>query len=183
MTQLPAIRDRDKVEKSLQRLQKLATLMDDQFELPIIKHRIGLDPIIGLIPGGGDWVTWGVSAYIIVEAIRLKVPIPILFKIGKNITGDFLVGYVPGVGDILDAIVKANKRSVKLILDYFDVRVVPDTGPKTMIEVPQSVETKSGSSNWRYPIGFAMIGFFGVLALVPLAITYLFYTWWVSGSP
>ena len=83
-------RTRAEIEQSLKRLDRIALLMDDQFEIPIIKKRIGLDPIIGLIPGGGDWVVWFVSVYVFWEAARLGAPLPLLVRMASNIAVDLL---------------------------------------------------------------------------------------------
>ncbi len=178
-TELLTLPERQKIERSLSRLSKLATLLDDQFELPIIKKRIGLDPIIGLIPAGGDWISWTVSTYIIWEALRLKVPLRVLFGIAKNITVDFLVGYVPGVGDFMDILLKANKRSVGLLLTHFDA--VPLALEDTSVKIPErSIAKPTSSAMIRYPVGIGLVVFFGMLALVPIAITYFLIQMWVA---
>ena len=171
--------ERKKIERSLSRLSKLATLLDDQFELPIIKQRIGLDPIIGLIPGVGDWVSWVVSVYIIWESLRLKVPLKILFGIGKNITFDFILGYVPGVGDVMDIVIKANKRSVSLLLNHFDAS--PITKEVETITLPVTATQKPTSpAIIRYPLGLGLIFFFFLLALIPISLSYLFLQWTIG---
>ncbi len=171
--------EREKIERSLSRLSKLATLLDDQFELPVIKKRIGLDPIIGLIPGGGDWISWVISTYIIWEALRLKVPIRVLFGIGRNITTDFLVGYVPGIGDIIDVLLKANKRSVDLLLKHFNASVVSTENQSIIL--PENAHIKPTSSALiRYPLGVALVTFFAILAAIPLTLTYFLAQWWFA---
>lgn len=177
--ELLTLPERQKIERSLSRLSKLATLLDDQFELPIIKKRIGLDPIIGLIPAGGDWISWVVSTYIIWEALRLRVPLGILFGIGRNITTDFLVGYIPGVGDFMDVLLKANKRSVGLLLTHFDA--APITIEHNNVKIPEgSIAKPTSSALIRYPIGISLVVFFGILALVPIAITYFLMQMWLA---
>ncbi len=169
--------ERQKIERSLSRLSKLATLLDDQFEIPILKKRIGLDPIIGLIPAGGDWISWTVSTYIIWEALRLKVPLRVLFGIGKNITTDFLVGYIPGVGDFMDILLKANKRSVDLLLNHFEA--TPITIEHESVKIPETAIAKPTSSALiRYPVGVSLIIFFGIMALVPITLTYFLLQMW-----
>lgn len=173
--------ERQKIERSLSRLSKLATLLDDQFELPIIKRRIGLDPIIGLIPGVGDWISWVVSVYIIWESLRLKVPLKVLFGIGRNITMDFMLGYVPGVGDIIDVLVKANKRSVSLLLKHFDASPLTQEVETTLSPIitlpPTATEKATSSAIVRYPLGIGLIFFFFILASIPLTFSYLVFQW------
>lgn len=173
--------EKKRIERSLVRLTHLSKLMDDQFELPLVKQKIGLDPIIGLIAGGGDWIGWAVGSYIIWEAIRLKVPVSIMFKIARTITLDFLMGYVPVAGDLVDVLFKANKRSVDLLLKHFEVEM--PTEHRDRVEVPDNALEKPTSS-WpvRYTLGIAMICFFGVLAIVPLVLTYYFFKWWFTGT-
>lgn len=143
---LPAVRvaEKKRIERSLVRLTHLSKLMDDQFELPLVKKKIGLDPIIGLIAGGGDWIGWAVGTYIIWEAIRLKVPISIMFKIARTITLDFLMGYVPIAGDLIDIVYKSNKRSVALLLKHFETEA-PDIH-RDRVVVPDSALDKPTSS-------------------------------------
>jgi len=129
------------LERSLGRLRSLARLMDDQFELPIVKVRIGLDPLIGAIPGGGDWVTWLVSIYILWEAMRLGAPVPELLKMAWNLTLDVLVGYVPVVGDLADVAIKANRKNVDLVFEHFEV--VPNVSQPGIIVVPPSALQKT----------------------------------------
>lgn len=171
--------EKKRIERSLVRLTHLSKLMDDQFELPLVKKKIGLDPIIGLIAGGGDWIGWAVGAYIIWEAMRLKVPMGIMFKIARTITLDFLMGYVPVAGDIVDILYKSNKRSVELLLKHFETEQ-PDIH-RDRVEIPDSALEKP-TSPWpiRYAFGITMILFFGVLALVPLTLTYYFFEWWFT---
>lgn len=165
-----------RIEASLTRLDRLARLMDDQFELPVIKVRVGLDPILGLIPGGGDWVSWTVSLYILFEAVRLRVPVKVLFGIGWNSTADLLLGYVPGVGDVVDVIYKANRRSVRLIMEWFDAR--PNTRARDLIEVPIVALEKPKAGPERWLIAAVLVAALTAVAAVPVVLLW----WWLSGS-
>ena len=100
------------IEESLQRL---GWLMDDLFRIPIIGWRIGLDAIVGLIPGLGDTATSLVSFYILASAVRYRVPKVTLLRMGMNIAIDYLVGSLPVVGDLLDAWWKSNQMNVELL--------------------------------------------------------------------
>ena len=163
-----------RIERALGRLDRLSKLMDDQFELPIVKVRVGLDPIIGLIPGGGDWVSWTVSLYILFEAIRLQVPAKVMLGIGWNATSDLVLGYAPGVGDFIDILYKANRRSVKLILDWFEAQKNPTT--PDIIHVPQTALEKPKSGPERWLIGAVLVLVLTAVAALPFAAL-----WWVFG--
>lgn len=101
-----------------ERLSKLAYWMDDRFRIPGTHWRIGLDGLIGLIPGVGDGVTATLSAYIVLEAQRLGVPKAILSRMLWNIAVDGLVGTIPVVGDLFDIRWKANRKNICLLNEY-----------------------------------------------------------------
>ena len=102
-------------QKRVQRVRQLAKLLDEAILIPGTNKRIGLDPVIGLIPGGGDTVTMLMSAYIVVEAAILGIPATTLLQMVENIVVDTLVGTVPVVGDLFDVVSKANMRNLKLL--------------------------------------------------------------------
>jgi hypothetical protein len=99
----------------LKQVNTLAWLMDNSLALPLVNYRVGLDPLIGLIPGVGDIIGAIVSSFIVVQAVRMGVPSPILAQMVTNIAIESLVGIVPIVGDFFDATFKANVRNVELL--------------------------------------------------------------------
>jgi hypothetical protein len=104
--------ERGHVDKSLERL---SWLMDDLFRVPVLGWRFGLDALIGLIPGLGDTTTSLVSFYILVSAVRYRVPKITLLRMGLNIAIDYVVGSLPIVGDLADAWWKSNHMNVDLL--------------------------------------------------------------------
>lgn len=106
--------------RRLERLRSLAHLLDDHFAIPGTRYRIGLDGLIGLVPGIGDAVTTAISLYIVLEARRLGVPVGKLGRMGLNVGLDALFGAVPLVGDLFDVAWKANKRNLNLVLEHLD---------------------------------------------------------------
>lgn len=165
-------KEKQRIEKALSRLDRLAHLLDDQFELPLVKTRIGLDPIIGLIPGGGDWVTWVVSLYILFEAVLLRVPLKVIARIGTNVTADLLLGYAPGVGDVADVFFKANRRSVGAIIDHFDGKNDPRAPER--VKIPETALEKPRSGFERWPVALFLVALFTALAAVPILVI-----WWL----
>jgi uncharacterized protein DUF4112 len=89
--------------------------MDDLFRVPILGWRFGLDPLIGLIPGFGDTATSVVTFYILVNAVRYRVPKITLLRMGLNLAIDYVVGSLPVVGDFFDAWWKSNQKNMELI--------------------------------------------------------------------
>ena len=107
---------------SINRLRTLSRLLDEAIAIPGTNYRIGLDPLIGLLPGGGDLVSSILSAYMVVEAARLGVPKESLVRMVVNIILDTLAGTVPVVGDLFDVAWKANVKNLELIESHMDVR-------------------------------------------------------------
>ena len=101
-----------KIDESLERL---SWLMDDLIRIPGLNWRIGLDALVGLIPGFGDTATSLVSFYILASAVRYRVPKVTLLRMGVNLGIDYLVGSFPVVGDLFDAWWKSNQRNVELL--------------------------------------------------------------------
>jgi hypothetical protein len=93
----------------------LAQLLDNSITIPGTSYKIGLDPIVGLIPGIGDLIGAVLSAYIILEAARAEVPGFLLFRMLVNLGFDTLLGAVPAIGDLFDAAWKSNTRNVALL--------------------------------------------------------------------
>jgi hypothetical protein len=107
-------------EVAVHRIERLAHWLDDRYRVPGTGFRVGLDGIIGLIPGVGDVATSLLSAYIIYEARRLGVPRSVLVAMLGNLGIDFVVGAVPLVGDVFDIGWKANRRNVRMLLRHLE---------------------------------------------------------------
>ena len=96
-------------------IERLSWLMDDLFRIPVLGWRFGLDALVGLIPGLGDTATSLVSFYILVAAVRYRVPKITLLRMGLNIALDYVLGSLPLVGDLFDAWWKSNQMNVELM--------------------------------------------------------------------
>jgi Domain of unknown function (DUF4112) len=103
---------------TLKRLRQLARVLDKAVVIPGTQVGIGLDPILGLIPGGGDFLGVMFSSYIVLEAARLGAPQPTLGRMVFNIIIDGLVGAVPIIGDFFDFAWTANTNNIKLLEEY-----------------------------------------------------------------
>lgn len=104
-----------KAPKALLKAQKLANLLDTAVKLPIIPIRIGLDSIVGLIPGAGDALMLLVSLRIVWLGKSLGMPSALVAQMVKNSAIDFGLGFVPFIGDIVDVFYKANLKNVRLM--------------------------------------------------------------------
>src|SRR5512134_2020723 len=83
------------IEESLDRL---GWVLDDLFRIPVLGWRIGLDAIVGLIPGVGDTATTIASLYVLGSAVRYRVPKVTLLRMGLNLGIDYALGSLPLVG-------------------------------------------------------------------------------------
>jgi hypothetical protein len=106
----------------LERLESLANLMDAKFNVPLLPVPIGLDTIVGLIPGIGDTISLGVSSLIVHGAHRLDVPKRHLGQMGGNMFVDWLIGLVPLIGDFADIGWQANLRNVRITREQVERR-------------------------------------------------------------
>jgi hypothetical protein len=92
--------------------------MDQSIVLPT-GYRIGLDPLIGLVPGVGDAISALISCYLVYECARLGIKKRILLLMLGNIGLDTLVGSFPVLGDIFDAAWKSNMRNLRLLDQHY----------------------------------------------------------------
>jgi len=101
--------------KRLQRIRALSRLLDSAISIPGTPYHVGIDPILGLVPGGGDTIGFLLSAYIVLEAIRFQLPRETLIRMVINLLIDTVVGSVPVLGDVFDFTWKANTQNVALL--------------------------------------------------------------------
>lgn len=103
------------VQRHLRNSAAFARLMDDLVRIPGTKIGIGLDSLIGLVPGIGDAAGAALSGAILVEGVRSRVPIHVLLRMALNLLFDMVLGYIPFAGDIADVGFRANKMNARLL--------------------------------------------------------------------
>jgi len=96
------------------RIASAAHLLDDLVVVPGTGTRIGLDPVIGLVPFLGDAVTAVMAAWIVIESTRFGIPAIVIVRMLLNAAVDFAVGLIPFVGDLVDFGFKGNRRNLEL---------------------------------------------------------------------
>ena len=104
---------------NLQNLDSLAKLMDAQFSIPGTSIRFGLDALIGLVPGIGDFSSFLVSGYMLSVLAKNGASGFVLARMVWNIVLDALVGSIPVLGDIFDVAFKANQRNLQLMREHY----------------------------------------------------------------
>lgn len=145
-------------------VRRLAFLLDAAIPIPGTSWRIGLDPLIGLIPGVGDTLGGLASLYAVVVAARLGAPPSVIARMGVNAALDALLGAVPLVGDLFDVGFRANVRNVQLLDDWLE----------------RPTDTKRSS---RLAVALVVIAAVAVVAAVVFAVGSLVaWGWRATGS-
>ncbi|WP_148087739.1 DUF4112 domain-containing protein [Gemmata obscuriglobus] len=110
------------VEAELVILRGIAKVMDEAVTVPNTNVKVGLDALLGLIPGVGDIGSAAVGAYILRAAARLNVPTVIIARMLMNLLIDAALGIVPFIGDFLDVLYKANAKNARLVVEAVENR-------------------------------------------------------------
>ncbi len=130
---VPLLRRKDPFEREsamrLRRLRGLSWFLDRS--IPVGRWRIGVDPIIGILPGAGDWIGAVLSLYVFYEGARLGMSAPVLTRMASNILVETIVGAVPVLGDMFDFVWQANTRNVALIERHYR----PDARPRSIAQI------------------------------------------------
>lgn len=106
------------MSREVDRLRTLARVLDELIRIPGTNLRVGLDPLLGILPGGGDAVGGLVSAYAIIIAGRLGAPPSVIARMLLNVLIDTAIGAIPFLGDLFDIGYKSNRRNVALLEEY-----------------------------------------------------------------
>lgn len=114
----------------LARLEKFSRFTDNSIALPFTRFRIGVEPLIGLVPGIGDLVGLAMSGYVLLEARRAGASGRVRRRMLRNIGLDFVLGLVPVVGDAFDAVFKANMRNTRLLRDFLNQELALEPPPR-----------------------------------------------------
>lgn len=139
--------------------------MDTKFEIPGLRVRFGLDALLGLLPGLGDFVTFLISCYVLSEAARYRVPRITLARMGMNSIVDAVMGCIPFFGDLFDVAWKANTRNVELL--------------RRTLESSPAARRRAQRQDWLFVIGLIA----AMLAVFALSITVAWSVLgWLAGS-
>ena len=99
----------------LARARALTRLLDNAARVPGTSFRVGLDPVLGLVPGLGDVAGAVLSGYVVILASRHGAPTAVLVRMLGNVVIDTVGGTIPVVGDLFDAGWKSNSRNLALL--------------------------------------------------------------------
>ena len=104
------------------RIAMLERVLESAILLPVIRRRIGLDAVLGLMPGLGDAMAGAMGLYLVWEARNLGASRFTLARMVANVLVDTLLGSVPLAGDIFDIFFRSNTRNLKLIRPLLEGR-------------------------------------------------------------
>jgi hypothetical protein len=113
-------------QDAIARITLVAKLMDSAFMIPGLNRRVGLDAVLGLVPGVGDALSAALASYIIWEARQLGLPRWKIARMIGNVAVDTAIGVIPFAGDVFDVFFKANERNLRIVHDHLGT---PKRGP------------------------------------------------------
>lgn len=135
----------------------LAKILDDLIRIPGTNKRVGLDPLLGLIPGVGDGVSAIAGLGLLWAGKKQQVPRSVYVRMGANWAMNAIIGVIPFVGDAFSFWYKSNRRNYALMKAYTD-ETVGDEGEK---------------AGW-FPVFFLLALVLGVFAMMGLL------AWWAG---
>jgi hypothetical protein len=121
--------------ETLDALRRWAVLLDSVFRIPGTRIRFGLDAVIGLIPGIGDISTPAFAGLILLQAVRMRVPLVVQARMVLNAGIDMVTGLVPILGDLVDVGWKANLRNLALLERHAQPGVPPSRSDYVFVGV------------------------------------------------
>jgi hypothetical protein len=131
-------------------LRRWAVLLDSVFRVPGTRIRFGLDAIIGLVPGLGDFSAPVFAVALIATGLRMRIPAVVQARMVLNAALDMLLGLVPVLGDLVDIAWKANLKNLALLERHARPGVLPSRGD--------------------YVFVYVCIGILALIAIVPIAL-------------
>ena len=130
----------------------IAKLLDSAFFIPGTRIRIGLDPLLGLIPGFGDIVANLIGSSILFLATQLQVPKIILVRMAMNMGINTVLGAIPGIGDLFSIWFRSNERNAQLLRRYTN-----------------QTTSRSTPSDWLFVVGLIVL----MLTIIAVSYTHL----------
>ncbi len=112
------------MEKQYRFVSAFVQILDNQFNLFGI--RFGLSGLIGFIPGLGDIIDALLSLYLVLFAIKIRMPFYRILQMLWNILINLIIGAIPIIGDATYIIRRVNIKNLKIINQYI---------PPTFLEI------------------------------------------------
>lgn len=116
-------------------LDTVSSFLDNQFRIPGTNTRFGLDFLMGLVPGAGDMVSFGISSVLVLTMARYGASGRLILQMLWNIFLDTVVGAIPILGDIFDLYFKSNRRNFELLRSHYEEGAYSGSGKWVVILV------------------------------------------------
>ena len=110
-------------DAKLAQARALARLLDRAFRIPGTNITFGLDPLLGLIPGGGDIAGAVFSSWLILLGSRMGLPRHVMVQMITNVAIDTIGGSVPVIGDLFDVAWKSNSKNLAILERFADAQI------------------------------------------------------------
>lgn len=119
----------------LNRARALTRVMDTAVRVPGTRIELGLDALLGLLPGLGDFAGAAMAGYLVALATRQGAPTSVVLRMLGNVGIDALVGSVPLLGDAFDVGWKANSRNLALLERHLEQPVPTQKASRAAVAV------------------------------------------------
>jgi hypothetical protein len=112
----PMSRDPDADREHLLKVADvLAQVLDTTVKIPGTNLYLGLDPLLGLVPGIGDAIANLLGTVILGLASRLRLPRIVLARMSLNLLINGAIGAVPVFGDLFSVWFRSHARNAALL--------------------------------------------------------------------
>jgi NAD/NADP transhydrogenase beta subunit len=100
-------------------IEKISKFLDSRFRIPGTNFTFGWDPLIGLIPGVGDFAGFIISSILMMYMTRYGASRKVVIMMSLNVLIDATFGSIPFIGSVFDFGFKANKRNIQLLKEHY----------------------------------------------------------------
>ena len=108
----------ERKRRARERLIALTRLMDSAVDVPLLRTKVGLDALLGIVPVAGDLLSAAIGIYLITQARELGASRWLQGKMISNLVVDAAFGAVPLAGDVFDIYFRAHRRNLKLLQQH-----------------------------------------------------------------
>ena len=111
---------RSELAKGMPMSKAIAFALDELIRIPGTNFRFGLDPILGLIPYGGEAVSSIIGCFLLADAGKKGIPFRTLLKMSGNVIINATVSTFPIIGDLFSVWFKSNSRNYQMLQHWMD---------------------------------------------------------------
>ncbi|OZJ04869.1 hypothetical protein BZG36_02601 [Bifiguratus adelaidae] len=132
-------------QRVLKSIRRRARLLDAKYSLCCGACRCGLDCLLGLIPVIGNYIALYLALGLVYKAWRgANLPMAIVGQMLGNVMIDFVLGIIPFLGDLLDALYRANTRNAQIVEEYLVMTRLKELGVmESLAAYPSDVSSPS----------------------------------------